>query len=167
MGRPTLYNWEAIKEAYEGGFTKDEIVKKFNVTKATLTNKINKDSWVIKSDVSADIEGIGAELNAVAQNYAKHPEIEDMFIERLNTIKEDNELIGNNRKIAKMLQSVIVKQRDNIDLNNLRSVSGTIKDIESMANPVKPASHNTEVNVQNNTQVNVKPFSSLYTNKDE
>ena len=153
MARPSKYNWEAIKDAFESGFTKDEICKKFNVTKATLTNKINKDLWVIKSDVASDIAGIGAELNAVAQNYTKHPEIEEMFVARIETITEDNELMVNNRKIAKMLQGVIVKKRNDIDLSNIKSVSGTLKDIESIANPqasVKIENTNAQ---QNNTEI--------------
>ena len=28
MARPSKYNWEAIKEAYEGGIDKQDIVKK-------------------------------------------------------------------------------------------------------------------------------------------
>ena len=155
MARPSKYNWEAIQVAFEGGFTKDEICSKFKVAKATLTNKINKDLWIVKSDVTADIEGIGAKLNAVAQNYTKHPEIEDMFIARINTIEEDNEIMSNNRKIAKMLQSVIVKQRNDIDLTNIKAVSGTLKDIESIANPQASKVEITQQTVQSVTEVKI------------
>ena len=39
-GRPSKYNWEAIKEAYEKGFTKDEISIKFKVGNKLLGDKI-------------------------------------------------------------------------------------------------------------------------------
>lgn len=45
MARTSKYNWDSISgDVYEKGFNKDEIVKKFKVSKAILTNKINSES---------------------------------------------------------------------------------------------------------------------------
>jgi len=78
-----------------------------------------------------------------------------MFIARINTIEEDNEIMSNNRKIAKMLQSVIVKQRNDIDLTNIKAVSGTLKDIESIANPQASKVEITQQTVQSVTEVKI------------
>ena len=58
--------------------------------------------------------------------------------------------MGNNRKIAKMLQGIIVSNRNSINLQNIRNVSGTIKDIESIANPPKQ-----DINLTNAQQNNI------------
>ncbi len=67
---------------------------------------------------------------------------------KINTMEQDNELISNNRKLAKMLQGVIVSSRNEINLNNIKNVSGVLKDIESIANPTVK----TEINNTNATQ---------------
>ena len=136
LARPEKYNWTVIKEAFESGFSRDEIMAKFVISKKLLTDKINAQKWVVKSDVNTVVNELKAQSLLIADNYSKHPEIEELFIAKLNTQKEDNELIGNNRKIAKLLQSVIVQQKNSINLTNIRNVSGVIRDIETMANPV-------------------------------
>jgi len=160
MARPSKYNWEVIKEAYEKGFTKDEIVKKFNIPKAILTNKINKEKWVILCDVNADVEGLNVKLEAVAQNYAQNPIIEEMFQDRINTIIEDNELIGNNRKLLKAFQGLVgkgIKEGTYKTPQDIRAGVGAIKDIEAVANP-KTNDIKVENNIQNNqiTKVEVE-----------
>lgn len=70
-------------------------------------------------------------------------------MKKLDTMEQDNELMGNNRKIAKMLQGIIVSNRNAINLQNIKNVSGVIKDIESIANP-RPES---QVNIQNTNAV--------------
>lgn len=153
MARPSKYNWEVIKSAYEKGFSKEEIVKKFKIPIAILTNRINKDKWVVKCDVTSDINEFNANVNKIAQNYSEHKEIEDLFVDRINTQALDNELIANNRKLAKMLQGVIVTERSKINLGNIKSVSSTLKDIESIANP-QASRPQLEVN---NANLNTQP----------
>lgn len=151
-GRPTKYNWDAIKEAYEGGLDKDLIARKFKCSKKLLGNKILTDKWVVNGNLKSDIEGFYAETHKIAQNIEKlHPDNQDLMLEKLNTLEQDNELIGNNRKIAKMLQGVIVSSRNEIDLKNIRNVSGVLKDIESIANPqanIKIENTNTNSSIQ-------------------
>jgi len=134
-GRPSKYNWESIKVAYESGFEKDEIVKKFKVSKAILTNKINKERWAIKCDVTADINELNATSHKITQNYTKDEKVAEMFIDRVNTIADDNELMQGTRKISKLLLSVIAQNKNEINLKNIKTVSSTLKDIENIANP--------------------------------
>jgi hypothetical protein len=147
MARPAKYNWDAIKKAYESGFTKDDIVKKFKVSKPILTNKINSQKWVVKCDVNADIIELNDKFAQIAQNYTKHPEVAELFEDKINTQMEDNELIKGTRKISKLLLSVIVNKRNEITLKNIRNISGVIKDIESIANPTSSS-----VKIENNNQ---------------
>lgn len=152
MARPSKYNWEAIKEAYEGGLEKSDICRKYQLPSKLLGNKILTDKWVIKGNLKADVEGFYAQTHKMAQNIEKlHPDNQDLMLKKLDTLEQDNELIGNNRKIAKMLQGVIVANRQGINLNNIRNVSGVMKDIESIANPQNAR---IEVNQQLNNQQN-------------
>jgi hypothetical protein len=87
----------------------------------------------------------------MAQNIEKlHPINQELMIKNLDTLEQDNELIGNNRKIAKMLQGVIVANRQDINLRNIRNVSGVMKDIESIANP---QANRQDITVNNQTNV--------------
>lgn len=151
MARPTIYNWDAIKEAYEAGFDRDEICKKHRVTPKILSNRINKESWTVKGSIKSDIMGLSEHIHKTAQNIdSMHQLNQDMAISRVLTIEADNELVSNNRKLAKMLQSVIVSNREGINLSNIRNVSGTLKDIESIANPQANRTDITNINAQQN-----------------
>ena len=135
-GRPSKYNWEAIQEAYEGGLDKDLIVKKYKCTKKLLNNKINVEKWEVKGHLKADIDEFYATTHKTAENVQKlHPDNQDIIVSMIDTMEQDNELISNNRKLAKMLQGVIVANRESINLQNIKNVSGVLKDIESIANP--------------------------------
>lgn len=160
MARPSKYNWEDIKLAYEGGLDKPDIEKKYGVTNKTLTNKINKELWEVKGTIKAQINEFEEAVRGIAQN----PEsIQELIIEKINTQSLDNELINNNRKLAKLLQSVIVSNKTNINLNNIKSVAGTLKDIENIANPT---ANRTDIQInntnaqQNNTQI--KTIDDIY-----
>ena len=146
-GRPSKYNWEAIKEAFESGFDRDEICNKYKITPKILSNKINKEKWAVKGSVKADVIELSEQVHKTAQNITKlHPKNQELASEVFSTRTEDEELMTNNRKISKLLQSVIIQNRNNITLQNIRNVSGTIRDIENIANP---QSNKQEINIQN------------------
>jgi len=158
MARPSKYNWEAIEVAYEGGLDSNSITKKFGITKKQLTNKAALKGWVIKGYIKSDIEGISASLGSLNEVGTKHPELESIIIEKIDTSMEDNDLIKGNRKLLKLAQGIIVKSKDNFDHNNIKNLTGAIKDIESIANP--QASHKIDINntnaQQNNTDNSMK-----------
>jgi len=149
MARPAAYDWDSIRDAYEKGVEKEIIVKKYRVPRNILTNNINKHNWVVKCDINSEIKEFSEKLNVIAQNSNNHI-MDEIVAEKINTQLQDNKLIENNRHIAEMLQNVIVKNAQNIDLKNIKQVSSTLKDIESIANP-RP-----EIAIQNNTQVNTQ-----------
>ena len=154
MARPSKYNWDAIREAYEGGIDKQDIIKKYKIDNKQLLNKIYIEKWEVKGHLKAEVDGFYEAIHKTTQNIEKlHPDNQDILLERLNTLEQDNELIGNNRKIAKMLQGVIVSNRNSINLQNIKTVSGVIRDIESIANP---QASKQEINIQNTnaTQIN-------------
>ena len=148
MARPSKYNWDSIKEAYEKGFSKDEIVKKFNIPKAILTNKINKEKWVILCDVNSDIDELNAKSVQIAQNYIQNPDIAEMFEDKIITTTQDNELIGNNRKLLKAFQGLVgrnIKDGAYKTPQDIKAGVSSIKDIEAVARP-----QNNQISVQNN-----------------
>ena len=154
MARPSKYNWDAIKEAYEGGIDKNDIIKKYKVDYKQLVNKANSEKWEVKGHLKAEIDGFYDNVHKTTQNIEKlHPDNQDILLERLNTLEQDNELVKNNRTIAKMLQGIIVSNRNSINLQNIKTVSGVIRDIEAIANP---QANKQEINIQNTnaTQIN-------------
>ena len=153
MARPNKYNWEAIQEAFEHGFDRDEICKKHRITNKQLSNKINEQKWVVKGTTKADLQGLSETILKHSENVTKlHPINQDLAMEVFSTTTEDQELMTNNRKIGKLLQSVIIQNRNNIDLKNIKNVSGVLRDIESIANPSTAA----QVAIQNNNIVEVE-----------
>lgn len=157
MARPSKYNWEAIQEAYEGGLNKDDIVKKYKLDKKQLNNKIYTGKWEVKGNLKADITEFYDNAHKMAQNVIKlHPENQELVIEKISTLEQDNELMSNNRKIAKLLQSIIVSNRNEINLKNIKTVSSTIKDIESIANPRPETVINNTNAQQTNNEIKVE-----------
>ena len=100
------------------------------------------------------MDGFYETIHKTTQNIEKlHPDNQDILLERLNTLEQDNELIDNKKKIAKMLQGIIVSNRNSINLQNIKTVSGVIRDIEAIANP-QTNKQEINVNTQNNIQNN-------------
>ena len=155
MARPSKYNWEAIKESYEGGLPVHDISDKFHIEVKKINEKAKLKKWVIKDRLKTDIQEFETSFKTVVQNSFEHKETEEIFnkivVEKIDTILEDNKLIGNNRKLASMAQGILLSNKENFNHTNIRNLTGAIKDIESVANPPKP----NQVNVQQNTNVAV------------
>ena len=165
MARPSKYNWEAIEVAYEGGLDADSIVKRFKITKKQLSNKAMLKGWVVKGYIKSDIEGISASLGTLSSIGTKHPEIEDIIVDKIDTIIEDNELIANNRKLMKMAQGILIKNKDNFDHKTIKNLTGAVRDIEAVANPqasqvTNNIQQNNEQKVASEIRISIDPRSS-------
>lgn len=57
MGRPSKYNWKAIKLDYECGITQAEIVKKHNVPHSRLSATIKAKEWQVSQQANSIIGG--------------------------------------------------------------------------------------------------------------
>ena len=141
----TTYLWGEIKKDFELGMSQADIRKKYDVGAGTLGNKIKRDGWRLSQAQNEALSEFKEATVKISESFhgANESQKKEMT-ERVITIIEDNELVGNNRKIAKMLQGIIVSNRQSINLNNMRNVSGVMKDIESIANP---QSNKQEINV--------------------
>ena len=161
MARPSKYNWDAIKDGYEKGLSPDELSKKFKATTKHINDKARLDKWQVNSDINNDINEFIATSQKLANN-SMHDEINDIIVNKINTQILDNELISNNRKLAKMLQGVIVNERQKINIGNIKQVSSTLKDIETIANPqanrIDTIINNTNA-TQNNTTLTAEEIS--------
>ena len=92
MARPKLYDWESIEKAYCQGADIQEICKKYKIAKKTLQNKIYEKRWEIKGNIDADVNEFKAVLGKVTEKALNSPETTDIYIEKLITIVEDNEI---------------------------------------------------------------------------
>ena len=73
MARPSKYNWNEIKKAYECGITVDELVNKYGVTKKTLQNMISNEFWEVSGNIKDDIWGVKESLGKVSGTIARNP----------------------------------------------------------------------------------------------
>ena len=160
MARPSKYNWDSIRDAYEKGFNKDEIVKKFKVSKAILTNKINSESWRVLCDITSDINELNAKSQQIAQNYTQNPDVAEMFEDRINTLVEDNKLVGRNRTLLSSFQILISNgMRSGVykTAQDIKAGVSSIADIEKVANPnPNTLIQNNNANVQENKTIVVE-----------
>lgn len=148
MGRPQKYDWVLIRSAYEDGISIVDIVSKYKVSKKTLQNKIGAEKWEVTGNLNADISEFKDSLGKITHKYENDPIKHDIVMEKVITILEDNELISNNRKLLKLAQQILIKNRDNFNHNNVRNLTGAIKDIEQVANPKDAVTNiNTQVGV--------------------
>lgn len=92
MARPSKFNWEEIKNAYECGKTVDELVSRYGVTKKTLQNKISKELWEVTGNIKADIvavkESLGNVMGTIAQNPTKAHIIAEDVLESINELAD-------------------------------------------------------------------------------
>ena len=155
MARPSKYNWEAIKEAYEGGIDKDSIVKKFKVQKKLLNNKISENKWQVKGHIDSDIKGFSDSLGALAQNGTKHPEIADIIADKINTQLEDNKIIKGNRKLFSAFQGIIGQGIRQGLYKTASDISQGVNAVSRIESSVNPQSNRTEINNTNAQQTNL------------
>ncbi|MGD9623903.1 MAG: hypothetical protein AB7U51_04520 [Arcobacter sp.] len=125
MARPSIYNLDMLKQAYESGISKDEICTKYKIAKNILTNKINKDGWTIKCDINNDIIEFGAKLNAITQNYKDNSLMQEVIIDKLQEIKINLiKIVGKNNYIR---YKILITNQPNII--HLYNIDTTIDDI--------------------------------------
>lgn len=148
MARPLKYNWAEIKEAYNNGIGKQVISKKYNVALKTLSNKISLEKWEVMGGLNTHIDEFKDTLDKISHNTQNDPIMKEIVMEKLTTILEDNELIGNNRKLLKAFQGLVgrgIKDGTYTTAKDIKAGVGTIRDIESVSNPIRGS-----LNIQNN-----------------
>src|SRR5574344_1831549 len=73
MARPK-YDWTEIQKAYECGKTVDELVKKYDVEKKTLQNKISEKKWEVSGNIKADITELKASIGKISGTLGNNPD---------------------------------------------------------------------------------------------
>ncbi len=156
--------WEEIREDFERGLSQADIRKKYDVKAGTLGNKIKRDGWRLSQEQKSILSEFKEASGKISESFHKANDVQKKEIEdEFRTILEDNELIQNNRKLLKMAQGIIIKNKEKFDHSNIRNLTGAIKDIESIANP---QANKQEINIQNsnNQQTNIKTLDDFYDN---
>lgn len=103
MARPSKYNWDEIRQAYESGATIDYLVKKYDVLKKTLENKISSKKWEVMGEVNSVINDIAEGYGRVSGLKEKFPEkapiIDDLIEERTKHLTYINNLTLKNLSV--------------------------------------------------------------------
>ena len=155
MARQTISSatWREAQADFEKGMSQADICRKHDVKSGALGNKIKRDGWRLTQDQRTILSDFKEASVNVSESFVKANESqkEEMEIE-FTTILEDNELIANNRKLMKMAQGILIKNKDNFDHKTIKNLTGAVRDIEAVANP--QATQKVEVNnQQNNNQM--------------
>ncbi|MEA3330625.1 MAG: hypothetical protein U9Q29_02905 [Campylobacterota bacterium] len=163
MARPSKYDWDSVKKAYEDGISQEVISKKYGVAKKTLANKVSSGKWEVMGGLNTHIDEFRDSLDNISRNTQNDPIKQEIAIDKIGTILEDNDLISNDRKLLKAFQGLIGRGiKDGIyeTSQDIKAGVSSVKDIESIANP---QASKTEIRV--NTQINndaPKTISDLY-----
>ena len=142
-----LNEWKAGAKSY------NSLAKKHKVSVNTV-KKICKD--VPKAN--ADIVAKGVEYELMKKSIKDASEIkviERAVQERVNTLEDDNFLVKNNRALLKALHSKIAEEiKSNAQTpQDIKHITGAIKDIESVANP---RTQQTNIQVNNTVEIDNK-----------
>ena len=163
MAKPlSSHQWAEIKKDFEGGMSQADIRKKHGIGAGTLGNKIKRDGWRLSQEqttVLSEFKDASVKISESFHN-ANDTQKKEM-VERIETILQDNEIIENNRKLLKMAQGILVKNRDNFDYTNIRNLTGAVKDMESVSNPQSNKIEN-NINMQQNNTNNALTMGDLY-----
>ena len=142
------HDWEAIENAFEMGVDVDTISLKYKVAKKTLQNRIySKKLKVKKGNINEVTTELGQSLGQLSGIGIDDPILDGIVADKISTVLEDNDLIMNNRKLAKLAQQILYEHRKEFDSKTIRNLTGAIKDIESIANPQQSSDTNIETNV--------------------
>jgi len=132
------YDWEVVKAEYEIGKPPAYLVKKYDIPYSTLSTKIKKENWVVSEVEIKAIQGFKEATEVITEvitNKENTAEKIDILTEAINTTLEDNKLIQNNRKLASMAQGILLSNKEYFNHQNIRNLTGAIKDIESIVKP--------------------------------
>jgi hypothetical protein len=146
------YNWELIENAYINGVEVDVICKEYYVTKKTLQNRIYSKKLEVKlGNINTTISEVGQHLGNISGIAQNDPILEKIIEQKIDTMAEDNKLIGGNRKLLGAFQSLIGKGiREGMykTAQDINMGVSAVKNIEAVTNPTtKP-----DVAIQNNNQ---------------
>ncbi len=149
MARISTHTWNEIQKDFESGMSQADIRK--SMTYLHQHQEANKrDGWRLSQDQKAILSEFKEVSAKISESHSQANDLQKKEIEdEFKTILEDNELIQNNRKLLKMAQGIIIKNKEKFDHSNIRNLTGAVKDIESVANP---QASKIEANSTNNNQ---------------
>jgi len=160
------YDWDKIENAYVNGVDINTISKEYKVTKKTLQNRIYSKKLEVKlGNINTTVEAVGQHLGNISGIAQNDPILERIIEQKIDTMAEDNKLIGGNRKLLGAFQSLIgkgIREGKYISPQDITMGVNAVKAIESVANP---STSNTSVQIANqNQQNNEQPQTINYIN---
>lgn len=131
--------WHDIRTDFERGMSQADIRKKYDVGAGTLGNKIKREGWRLSHEQTSVITEFKEASVKISESFHTANETQKKeIIERVQTILEDNEIIHNNRKLAKAFQSLIgngINSGLYETPQDIKTGTAAIKDLEAISNP--------------------------------
>lgn len=148
------YDWEEIQKAYEVGLPVDKIVRKYNVTKKTLQNKISEKKWEVSGSIKATLTEFGESIGKVSGIIEDNPDKAEIIAEEADELAKDLELIRNSAKF--FLGKAVTKAKDpKATMDDIYKGSKVVTETGMNLGVIsRHANSQVVVNNQNNNQVN-------------
>ena len=151
--RISSHIWREAKKDFENGMSQADIRKKYDLNPGALGNKIKRDGWRLSQEQTAILTEFKEASEKISESFHNANEVQRKEMsEMVVTALEDNELIGNNRKLLKAFQGLVgrgIKEGLYTKPQDIKAGVSTIRDIEAVSNP---QANKTDVTV--NTQIN-------------
>lgn len=151
--RISSHIWREAKKDFEMGMSQAYIRKKYDLNPGALGNKIKRDGWRLSQEQTAILTEFKEASEKISESFHNANEVQRKEMsDRVVTALEDNELIGNNRKLLKAFQGLIgrgIKNGIYSEAKDIKAGVSAIRDIEAISNP-----QTSQVNIQNNNQNN-------------
>ena len=114
------YDWTEIQKAYECGKTVDELVKKYDVEKKTLQNKISEKKWEVSGSIKADITELKTSIGKISGTLGNNPDKAHIIAEDvINCINQIADLVEG-EKIVKSATLLNLARTVNYLKNNTK-----------------------------------------------
>lgn len=136
MARPAKYNWERIRAEYECGITQAELVRKYDLNKGRLSDRIKSEGWVVSKQQEAAIKGFRESYETIFETCESAPIVAELAADEIESF--DAEMARGIRALNKTLinQSRLIANSGEAnagDLRSLASVSKSVADIHGIS----------------------------------
>ena len=164
MARPSKYPWAKVWADFAtGSYSDEELRNKYKIPRRTYDERKANDKPLVSAETKQDIEAFKAVSAKTAAVIAGGGENGEAMAEALELESKRLGLQADRFKIIKAMHSVLAEEmrKGNVDIKNIRNVSGALKDTADDAygrqGPTVAIQNN------NNAQATAAPtFQTLY-----
>ena len=152
MARPSKYNWDEIRHAYESGVDVNKLCLKYGVVKKTLENRIHSNKWEVMGEINSAINEVSESFGRVSGIKEKYPEKAHIIDEQIEEKTKHLQFINN--LTLKNLSVMAKKINEDLSIQDHKFVAETVDKAAITLKVADRHAPKTEINNTNANQVN-------------